>query len=51
MNHISAEAAETTQAIAWTIEGVTCITLVLVVWFVWKISKRDSIRKNAEKID
>lgn len=33
---------ETVQMISWSIEIVTFITAMLVVWFIWRASKRAS---------
>lgn len=45
------EAAKHTQTIVWVVEGVTFFTAAVIAWVVWRVSKRASNNKKAEKAD
>lgn len=42
---------ENIQMISWGIEFFTFITAMLVVWFIWRMSKRDSENKKSKRND
>lgn len=43
------EVKENVQMISWGIEFVTFITATLVVWFIWHMSKRASLKNKAKQ--
>lgn len=51
MNHMGIEAAEHTQTIVWVVEAVTFVTAGFIAWLVWRVSKRASDAKKAQKVD
>ncbi len=48
MQKMNGSEMENVQTIVWAIEIVTFTVVVLIAWWVWKISKR-AIRKNRSK--
>jgi len=40
---------ENVQTIVWVLEFVTFATAMLIAWFVWRYSKRDSANKKSKQ--
>lgn len=40
---------EQVQTIVWAVEFVSLVTAMAIVWFVWRIGKRDSKNKKSKR--